>query len=80
MLAKHKTKFMQDGEYYNIQENHAMKATNQSGECIFSTLNRVLSSHPNVRAPIINGIIKIKALGEALFQETHDTYASPETW
>jgi len=71
-LAKHNTKFMQDCEYYNIQENHAMKATNQSGECIFSTLNRVLSSHPNVRAPIISGM---KALGEALFQEIHDTYA-----
>jgi len=80
MLAKHNTKFMQDGEYYNIQENRAMKATNRSGERIFSTLNRVLSSHPNVRAPIISGIIKIKALGEALFQEIHDTYASPETW
>jgi len=78
MLAKHNTKFMQDVKYYNIQENHAMKATNQSGKLIFSTLNRVLSSHPNVRAPIISGIIK--ALGEALFQETHDTYASPETW
>jgi len=47
MLAKHNTKFMQDGEYYDIQENHAMKATNQSDEHIFSTLSRVLSSHPN---------------------------------
>jgi len=80
MLAKHNTKFMQDGKYYNIQENRATKETNQSGKHIFSTLNRVLSSHPNVRAPIISGIIKIKALGEALFQEIHDTYASPETW
>jgi len=71
---------MQDGKYYNIQENCAMKATNQSGKHIFSTLNRVLSSHPNVRAPIISGIIKIKVLSEALFQEIHDTYASPETW
>jgi len=33
-----------------------------------------------MRAPIISGIIKIKALGEALFQEILDTYASPETW
>jgi len=28
MLAKHNTKFMQDGKYYKIQENRAMKATN----------------------------------------------------
>ncbi len=57
-----------------------MMATNRSGERIFSTVNRVLSSHGEVRAPIIAGIVKIRALGEAFFKQAHEQYASCGTW
>jgi len=41
--------------------------------------NRILSSHSDIRVPIISGIVKIRALGESFFKQLHDQYASPET-
>jgi len=41
-------------------------------------VNRILSSHSDVRALIISGIVKIRALG--FFKQQHNQYASPETW
>jgi len=56
ILVKHNHKFMEG------LGNPALRATNQYGECIFSIVNRILSSHSDFRAPIISGIVKIRAL------------------
>ena len=81
ILVKHNHKFMEGlGEYATVQGNPALRATNWSGERIFSMVNRILSSHSDVRAPIISGIVKIRALGEGFFKQLHNEYASPETW
>jgi len=40
-------------------------------------VNRILSSHNGVRAPIISDIVKIS---KSFFKQLHDQYASPETW
>jgi hypothetical protein len=84
ILVKHNHNFMgghhHHGVYSVTQGNPAMMATNRSGERIFSTVNRVLSSHGEVRAPIIAGIVKIRALGEAFFKQAHEQYASCGTW
>jgi len=80
ILVKHNHKFMEGlGEYATVQGNRVLRATNQSGERIFSIVNRILSSHSDVRVPIISGIVKIRALGESLFKQLHNQYASPET-
>jgi len=47
---------------------------------IFLMVNRILSSHSDVRAPIISGIVEIRALGESFFKQLHNQYASPEIW
>jgi len=57
------------GEYAPVQGNPALRATNQSGECIFLMVNRILSSQSDVRAPIISGIVKIRA-------SDHDVFSS----
>lgn len=80
MMVKHNSKFLHAGEYSKIQDNLAMRATNRSGERIFSTLNRIIASHPNIREPIISGIIKIRTLGAPLFKNVHAAYATPGTW
>jgi len=81
ILAKHNHKFIEGlGENAMVQGNTALRATNWSGECIFLMVSRILSSHSNVRAPIISGIVKIRALGESFFKQLHDQYASSETW
>jgi len=41
-------------------------------------VNRILSSHSDVRAPIISGIVKIRTLSESFFKSLHDQFASPE--
>jgi len=51
--------------WVNMQWNPALRATNRSGEHIFLMVNRILSSHSDVRAPMISGIVKIRALGKA---------------
>jgi len=43
-------------------------------------VNKILSSHSGVRAPIISGIVKIRALGKSFFKQQHKQYPSPETW
>jgi len=79
ILAKHNHKFMEGlGEYATVQGNPALRATNQSGERILVTVNRILSSHSDSRAPIISGIVKIRDLGESFFKQMHDQYASPD--
>jgi len=41
ILVKHNHKFMEGlGEYATVQGNPALRATNQSGECIFLIANR----------------------------------------
>jgi len=81
ILVKHNHKFMEGlGQYAMVQGNPALRATNQSGERIFLIINRILSSHSDVRAPIISGIVKIRALGKCFFKQLHNKYASPETW
>jgi len=80
ILVKHNHKFMEGlGEYAIVQGNPALRATNWSGELIFSMANRILSSHSDVRAPIISGTVKIRALCESFFKQLHGQYASPET-
>jgi len=81
ILIKHNHKFMEGlCEYATVQGNPALRANNQSGECIFPMVNRILSSYGDVRAPIISGIVKIRALGKSFFKQLHNHYASPETW
>jgi len=43
-------------------------------------VNRIFSSHSDVRVPIISGIAKIRALGESFFEQLHNQYASPDSW
>jgi len=69
-------KFMEGlGEYAMVQGSPALRATNWSGERIFLMANRILSSHSDFRAPIISGIVKIRALGKSFFKQLHDQYA-----
>jgi len=37
-------------------------------------------THSDVRAPIISGIVKIRALGKSFFKQLHNQSASPEAW
>jgi len=81
ILVKHNHKFMEGlGEYATVQGNPALRATNWSGEYISLMVNRILSNHSDIRAPIISGIVKIRALGKGFFKKLNDQYASPETW
>jgi len=53
------------GEYAMVKGNPALRATNWSGEHVFPMVIRILSSHSDVRAPIISGMVKIRALGKS---------------
>jgi len=78
-LVKHSHKFMEQlGKYAMFKGNPALRATNQYGECIFLMVNRILSSHSDIRAPIISGIVKMRAVGESFFKQLYDQYASPD--
>jgi len=57
------------GEYVMAQGNPVLRATNQSRECVFLMVNRILSSHSDIRAPIISVIVTIRALGKSFFKQ-----------
>jgi len=66
-----------------MRDNKKIICTNRQSnlQAAGTTLvNRILPSHSDVRAPIISGIVKIRALGKSFFKKLHDRYASPETW
>jgi len=78
MLCKHQNEFFERGDYDKIR-NVTLCATNRSGKQIFALLNRLLLSHSNMRAPLIDSILKIRSLGDD-FEQVHKLYASDSTW
>jgi len=68
--------FLEGGDYDKIR-NVTLCATNRSFKLIF--VNRLLLSHSKMRAPLIDGILKICSLGDD-FEQVHKLYASVSTW
>jgi len=67
-----------------VKCNGPRKSCSKGNQLVWGThflmANMILSSHSDVRVPIISGIVKIRALGKGFFKQLHNEYVSPETW